>query len=63
MGTGGLFCENDRGGPDCGDMIAYEHKDCPIEWFHFQFVGLSTAPSGEWICEQCKVVAKENSPQ
>ena len=51
------------GGPECGDMIACEHKDCPIEWFHFQCVGLSTAPSGEWICAQCKVAAMENSPQ
>ena len=50
------------GGPECGDMIACEHKDCPIEWFHFQCVGLSTAPSGEWYCEQCKGVAKGNSP-
>ena len=47
------------GGPKCGDMIACEHKDCPIEWFHFQRVGLS---SGEWICEQCKGVAMGNSP-
>ena len=43
-------------------MIACEHKDCPIEWFHFQCVGLSTAPSGEWFCEQCKGVAMGNSP-
>jgi len=37
------------GGPECGDVIACEHKDCPVEWFHFQRVGLSTAPSGEWF--------------
>lgn len=34
------------GGPECGDMIACEHKDCPIKWFH----------------EQCKGVAMGNSP-
>ena len=50
------------GGPECGDMIACEHKECPLECFHFQCVGLSTAPSGEWYCEQCKGVAKGNSP-
>ena len=50
------------GGPECGDMIACAHKDCPMEWFHFQCVGLSTAPSGEWFCEQCKGVAMGNSP-
>ena len=25
-------------------------------------VGLSTAPSGEWFCEQCKGVAMGKSP-
>ena len=34
------------GGPECGDMIACEHKDCPIEWFHFQCVG--TFNSAKW---------------
>jgi len=37
-------------------------KDCPIEWFHFQCVGLSTTPSGVWFCEQCKGVAMGDSP-
>ena len=46
----------------CAAMIACENKDCPIERFHFQCVGLSTAPSGEWFCEQYKRVAMGNLP-
>ena len=29
--------------------------DCPIEWFHFQCVGLSAVPSGEWVLSQSKL--------
>ena len=25
------------GGPECLDTIACEHKDCSIEWLHFQY--------------------------
>lgn len=34
-----------------------------IAWFHFQCVGLLTAPSGECFGEQYKGVAMGNSPQ
>ena len=28
-----------------GDMVACENPDCPIEWFHFRCVGLTTVVS------------------
>ena len=26
---------------------------CTAEWFHFQCVGISEPPEGEWFCEEC----------
>lgn len=39
-----------------GEMIACEHPDCPIEWFHFECVGLTpeTRPKGKWYCKECR---------
>lgn len=34
-------------------MVMCDNKDCPIEWFHFQCVGLLAKPKGKWYCEQC----------
>ena len=33
------------GGLESGNMIACDNPGCPIEWFHFQCVGLVDAPS------------------
>ena len=40
------------GGPEWGDVIAGERKDCPIEWFHFQCVGLQFN-SARWRVDLC----------
>ncbi|BHF65785.1 Inhibitor of growth protein 4 [Sparganum proliferum] len=29
-----------------GEMVACDHRDCPIEWFHFGCVGLTSKPKG-----------------
>ncbi|KAK2553049.1 Inhibitor of growth protein 5 [Acropora cervicornis] len=26
---------------------------CPIEWFHFPCVGLTSKPKGKWYCPKC----------
>ncbi|XP_059481638.1 inhibitor of growth protein 4 [Neocloeon triangulifer] len=36
-----------------GEMIACEYPDCPIEWFHFACVNLTTKPKGKWYCPKC----------
>ncbi|XP_037083466.1 LOW QUALITY PROTEIN: inhibitor of growth protein 4-like [Pollicipes pollicipes] len=36
-----------------GEMIGCDNLDCPIEWFHFACVGLSTKPKGKWFCPKC----------
>ncbi|XP_031621200.1 inhibitor of growth protein 4 isoform X2 [Contarinia nasturtii] len=36
-----------------GEMIGCDNTDCPIEWFHFACVGLTTKPKGKWFCPKC----------
>lgn len=39
-----------------GEMIACEHPECLIEWFHFECVGLTAEnrPKGKWYCKECR---------
>lgn len=36
-----------------GEMIGCDNPDCPIEWFHFACVDLTTKPKGKWYCPKC----------
>lgn len=36
-----------------GEMIGCDNPECPIEWFHFACVGLTTKPKGKWFCPKC----------
>ncbi|XP_048861023.1 LOW QUALITY PROTEIN: inhibitor of growth protein 5-like [Brienomyrus brachyistius] len=36
-----------------GEMIGCDNPDCPIEWFHFACVDLTTKPKGKWYCPRC----------
>ncbi|KZV61599.1 hypothetical protein PENSPDRAFT_678539 [Peniophora sp. CONT] len=36
-----------------GDMIACDADDCEKEWYHLVCVGLTVAPEGKWICDEC----------
>ena len=40
--------------PESGAMIACDNKDCPIEWFHFDCIGIKNAPEGNWYCPECR---------
>jgi inhibitor of growth protein 3 len=37
-----------------GDMVACDNDECPYEWFHWQCVGMTREPGGEWFCGECK---------
>lgn len=37
-----------------GEMIMCDNDLCPIEWFHFSCVTLSTKPKGKWFCPKCR---------
>ncbi|XP_026332220.1 inhibitor of growth protein 1-like isoform X2 [Hyposmocoma kahamanoa] len=37
-----------------GAMILCDNHLCPIEWFHFSCVSLTTKPKGKWFCPKCR---------
>ena len=37
-----------------GDMIGCDNDLCPIEWFHFNCVQLTSKPKGKWYCPKCR---------
>lgn len=42
-----------------GEMIGCDNPDCPIEWFHFACVGLTSKPKGKWYCSKCSAERKK----
>lgn len=42
-----------------GEMIGCDNPDCPIEWFHFACVGLTSKPKGKWFCSNCSAERKK----
>ena len=43
-----------------GEMIGCDNLECPIEWFHFQCVGLTSKPKGKWFCPRCSQEREKN---
>uniref|UniRef100_A0A6B2LGE0 Inhibitor of growth protein n=1 Tax=Arcella intermedia TaxID=1963864 RepID=A0A6B2LGE0_9EUKA len=37
-----------------GNMIGCDDPNCPIEWFHFECVGLTDPVKGKWYCPTCR---------
>ena len=35
-------------------MIACDDQSCRYEWFHFSCVNVTAAPSGDWLCPDCR---------
>ncbi|VDD79263.1 unnamed protein product [Mesocestoides corti] len=46
-----------------GEMVACDNRDCPIEWFHFGCVGLTSKPRGHWYCPNCSNSAPRNKDE
>eukprot|EP00056_Hartaetosiga_gracilis_P004069 m.71100 g.71100 ORF g.71100 m.71100 type:complete len:197 (-) comp11694_c0_seq2:2207-2797(-) len=43
-----------------GEMIACDNPSCPIEWFHFSCVNLTSPPeNGHWLCPSCEASGKK----
>ena len=49
-----MYCTCGR--PSFGDMVGCDNPDCAIEWFHFECVGITTSPTGEWLCHVCQLL-------
>ena len=43
---------------EVSQMIGCDANDCPYEWFHFECVGISEAPEGQWYCPECRLRPK-----
>lgn len=39
---------------EVSEMIACDDETCPIEWFHFECVGIMVPPRGQWYCPGCR---------
>jgi hypothetical protein len=42
-----------------GEMIGCDNPECPIEWFHFECVGLHAPVKGKWYCPMCSAKLKK----
>lgn len=54
-----LYCSCHR--ISFGDMIACDNNECPIEWFHYECVGLTSVPKGKWYCPDCRPFMKAST--
>ena len=53
-----LYCTCQR--VSFGDMVACENDACPVEWYHYECVGLPPGqqPKGKWFCSLCQPAKK-----
>ncbi|GES84363.1 inhibitor of growth protein 4 isoform X2 [Rhizophagus clarus] len=49
-----LYCFCRR--PEFGNMIQCDHPRCENAWYHWDCVGLTQQPSGQWFCPDFKVL-------
>ncbi|KRX61329.1 Bardet-Biedl syndrome 2 -like protein [Trichinella sp. T9] len=40
--------------PSFGSMVACDSLTCKYEWFHYECVGVTEAPKGDWYCPDCR---------
>ncbi len=44
-------------GKETSRMVACDEPTCPIEWFHYECIGLKKAPTTQkWFCENCSKI-------
>ncbi|CAI2347284.1 unnamed protein product [Caenorhabditis sp. 36 PRJEB53466] len=48
------WCICDGVNVDSEMMVECENKNCRVEWFHFDCVGLTASPENEWYCPECR---------
>jgi hypothetical protein len=43
-------------------QVGCDSDDCPIEWFHYECMGLTEAPKGQWLCPACRPELWKDKP-
>ncbi|CAH4031531.1 unnamed protein product, partial [Pieris brassicae] len=43
------FCAKESDSP----MIGCDGENCELQWYHFECVGVVSAPAGSWYCPPC----------
>ena len=43
------FCRQ----PSYGNMVGCDNDSCKYQWFHWDCVGLTKEPIGDWLCPEC----------
>lgn len=47
-------------GPEEGDMIGCDHKECKYKWFHLSCLKLKSFPRSKvWYCPDCRKIKKK----
>ena len=41
-----------------GEMIECDNPKCKYQWFHFECLGITSAPKGKWYCPECRKLKK-----
>ncbi|EFA10073.1 uncharacterized protein MESR4 [Tribolium castaneum] len=49
-----LYCYCKCPYDEVSEMIGCDSRDCSIEWFHFECVGIMVPPKGHWYCPECR---------
>lgn len=49
-----LYCHCRCPYDEVSEMIACDNTNCRVEWFHFDCVGITVAPKGNWYCPDCR---------
>lgn len=49
-----LYCHCRCPYDEVSEMIACDNPNCRVEWFHFDCVGITIAPKGNWFCPDCR---------
>lgn len=49
-----LYCYCRKPYDEVSSMIACDRQNCAVEWYHFDCVGVTFTPEGNWYCPDCR---------
>lgn len=42
-----------------GEMVGCDNPKCKYQWFHFECLGITSAPKGKWYCPECRKLKRK----